>query len=199
MKDVIFGAVPAEFRVRTVEPCVIRLPDGNVRMHGDSARFPDRCPRCGSSPASTGVKLRLTRSRLFKADSASAPAQTDANLRAIRARLIKSNRSIKIPFCRRCGWTLKITQFLPGFLGCAVIGFVDPRIQNFRPGQLPWFSAGTACLAGMLTAGVITAVFDYMPKLLIDPGVKVVAVTKDSAELAFDDPMYAEQFVLLNR
>jgi hypothetical protein len=115
---------------------------------------------------------------------------------------IKSARgkiTFKIPFCRRCGWTLKIIQFVPGILGCAVIGFLDPKIQNYRPGQLPWFSAGSAALAGMLTTGLVTAVFDSMPRLFLDAGVKVTALRKGVLELAFDDQMYAEQFVLLNR
>jgi hypothetical protein len=194
MKDEVLGTATAHFRVRTAAPCVVRLPDGHVQMTGDSARFPETCPRCGSSPANTCVKLRVNKARLAKLEQASIHVVKPA------IRVFKGNiPSIKFPFCRRCGWTLKITQFLPAILGGAVISILDPLIHNFRPRQVPWFSAGTAFFAGMMTAGLITALFEYMPRLFINPGVKVVAATKDSVELVFDDLMYAEKFVLLNR
>jgi hypothetical protein len=139
------------------------------------------------------VKLRFSKARHAKPE----PGNIASNQPAIK--LAKGNIITKIPFCRRCGWTQKTAQFIPAILGCAVIGFLDPRIQNYRPAQLPWFSAGTACFAGMLTAGLVNAAFDYMPRLLIDPGVKAVALGKGIVELAFNDQMYAEKFVLLNR
>jgi hypothetical protein len=199
MEVKIANPFPASFSARTTVPSVVRLPNGHVQMTGDSARFPDSCLRCGSSPAKTMVKLRLTKP-LFKSNDGIFSVEAKANLRLVRTSLFKnSNRRIKIPFCRCCGWTLKIIQFLPGILGAVVIGILDPLIQNFRPRQVPWFSAGTAFFAGMMTAGLVTALFEYMPRLFLRPGVKIVAITKDSAELAFDDLMYAERFVLLNR
>jgi hypothetical protein len=193
MEDVISSKTSTLFRVRTVEPAVIRLPNGHVQVTGDSPRFPDSCPRCGSMPAKTLVKLRASKVRRKKSEQGSvAPVQP-----AIK--VARGETLTKIPFCRRCGWTLKITQFLPGILGCGVIAFLDPRIQNFRPSGIPWFSAGTAVIAGMLTAALVNVVFEYLPTLLIDPGVKVVTVGKGIVELAFDDQLYAEKFVLLNR
>ena len=77
--------------------------------------------------------------------------------------------------------------------------FLGPAIEHSHPRQLPWYSSGVAVVAGMLTAGLVPAAFEYMPRLILRSGVKVVAATKDSAELVFDDLMYAERFVLLNR
>ena len=193
MKDAISSKTNNLFRARTAEPTVIRLPNGHVQVTGDSARFPDSCPRCGSTPARTLVKLRFYKARHTKPEPGSFASDQPA------IKVAKGKIMAKIPFCRRCGWTLKIIQFIPGILGCAVIGFLDPRIQNYRPSQLPWFSAGTACFAGMLTAGLVNVSFDYMPRLFIDPGVKAVALGKGIVELAFNDQIYAEQFVLLNR
>ncbi len=193
MEDVISSKTNIPFRPRTVEPTVVRLPNGHVQVTGDSARFPYLCPRCGSTPAKTLFRLRVDKVRRTKAEPGSIASYQAA------IKLATGKIMTKIPYCRRCGWTLKITQFIPAMLGCAVIGFLDPRIQNYRPSQLPWFSAGTACLAGMLTAALVNVAFDYMPRLLIDPGVKAVALGKGVVELAFNDPMYAEQFVLLNR
>ena len=193
MEDVISNKANTLFRARTAEPTVIRLPNGHVQVTGDSSRFPDFCPRCGNRPARTLVKLLAYKARRSKPEQGMM-ASDRAAIKVARGKV-----QIKIPFCRRCGWTLKISQFLPWLLGCVVIGFLDPRIQNYRPSQIPWFSAGTALIAGMVTAGLVTAAFEYMPRLLIDPGVKVVAVGKGVLELAFNDPMYAEQFVLLNR
>ena len=200
MEDVISSKTNILFRARTVEPCVIRLPNGNVRVTGDAARFPDLCPRCERSPAKTEIKLRLTKPRVFKADSADTPAQTDFNWSSTKARRIKSsNRVIKIPFCRQCGWSLKVAQNLPVIFGCLAMGYLGPLIERSHPRQFPWFSSGIAVVTGAVAAGLVDAVLRYLPNLIIDPGVKVVAVTKDSAELAFNDQMYAEKFVLLNR
>jgi hypothetical protein len=193
MEDVISSKTNNLFRVRIVEPPVIRLPNGHVQVTGDCARFPDSCPRCGSTPAKTLVRLRFYKFRHTKPEQGTIASDQPA------IKVAKRKIMIKIPFCRRCGWTLKITQFLPGILGCVVIGFLGPLIQNYRPRQLPWFSAGTAFLAGMLTAGLVNAVFEYMPRLLIDPGVKIVTLGKGIVELAFNDQIYAEKFVLLNR
>jgi hypothetical protein len=197
MEDEIFSKTPDRYRARTVESCVTRLPDGHVQMKGDAARFPERCPRCGSAPAKTMVKLRLTKLLPFKVHSASPPLKTEDVVHSVRLRLIKnSNRAIKIPFCRQCGWTLKAAQYLPGILGFVFIVFVVPLLQHSHRNLFPWFS--TAVAVGV-TASLVDTVFRYLPNLFINPGVKLVAVTKDSAELAFDDQMYAEQFVLLNR
>jgi ribosomal protein S27AE len=197
MEDGIISRTPDRFRVRTVEPRVARLPDGHVQMMGDIALFPERCPRCGGSPAKTEVKLRLTKGRLFKVNDGTAPAGTEVNLRSIRASLFKnSNRTIKIPFCQRCGWTLKATQYIPAILGGVFIVFVIPLLQHSHRKLFPSFSTGIA--VGM-TASLVDAAFRHLPRLFVKPGVQIVAITKDSAELAFDDPMYAEQFVLLNR
>jgi hypothetical protein len=193
MEDVISSKANNLFRARTADPAVIRLPNGHVQVTGDSSRFPDFCPRCGSRPAKTSVKLRAYKGRRTKPDQGIMASDQAA------IKVAKGKIQIRIPFCRRCGWTLKTTQFLPGVLGCVVIGLLDPRIQNYRPSQLPWFSAGTAVIAGMLTAGLVTAAFDCMPRLIIDPGVKAVALGKGIVELAFNDPIYAEQLVLLNR
>jgi len=197
MEDVISSKTNILFRARTVEPCVIRLPNGNVRVTGDAARFPDLCPRCERSPAKTEIKLRLTKPRVFKADSADTPAQTDVNWSSTKARRIKSsNRVIKIPFCRQCGWPLKAAQYLPAILGGVFIVFVVPLLQHSHRKLFPWFSTG---LAVGMTASLVDVAFRHLPRLFVKPGVEIVAITKDSAELAFDDPMYAEQFVLLNR
>jgi hypothetical protein len=118
-------------------------------------------------------------------------------LRSVRASFLKnSNRAIKVPFCQRCGWTLKAAQYLPAILGGVFIVFVVPLLQHSHHKLFPWFSTG---LAVGITASLVDAVFKHLPSLFIHTGVEVVAITKDSAELAFDDPMYAEQFVLLNR
>ena len=193
MENAISNKTDTLFRSRTAERTVIRLPNGHVQVTGDSARYPDSCPRCGTRPAKTLVKLRAYKVRRTKPEL----GNFALNQPAIKA--AKGKITLKIPFCRRCGWTLKIIQFLPGILGAGVIGFLDPRIQSYRPSQVPWFSAGSAVFAGMLTTGLVTAAFEYMPRLFIDPGVKIVAVGKGVVELAFDDQIYAEQFVLLNR
>jgi hypothetical protein len=196
MKDEIPGAIPAEFRVPAVEPRVVRLPDGNVRMNGSSARFPETCPRCGGAPAETEVKLRLT-PRFFKGNDGYAPAKGNEEMRSAMVKLFKSNnRAIKIPFCRRCGWLLKSVQYLPAILGTAFIVFVVPYLQLSHPKLFPWVSTG---IAVAVMASVVDAVCRHLPKLFVNAGVEVVAMTKDSADLAFDDPMYAEKFVELNR
>ena len=197
MEDGIFSKTADRFRVRTVEPRVARLHNGHVQMMGDTVLFPDRCPRCGSSPAKTEVKLRLTKARLLKVNDGSTPAGTEVNLRSISASLLKSsNRAIKVPFCRQCGWPLKVAQYLPAILGGVFIVFVVPLLQHSHPKLFPWFSTG---LAVGMTASFVDVAFRHLPRLFVKPGVEIVAITKDSAELAFDDPMYAEQFVLLNR
>ncbi|MGP8259458.1 MAG: hypothetical protein ACLQM6_05835 [Acidobacteriaceae bacterium] len=199
MKDEVLGTTTAQFRVRTAAPCVVRLPDGHVQMTGDSARFPETCPRCGSAPANTMVKLRLTKP-IFKINDGIATVETNVKLRMARMSLLKNNnRGIKIPFCRRCGWTIKVVQYLPAILGGAVMVFLGPVIEHSHPRQFPWYSSGIAVIAGALTAGLIPVLFEYLPRLFIAPGVKIVAATKGSVELVFDDPMYAEKFVLLNR
>jgi len=145
------------------------------------------------------VKLRLTKP-LIKANDSFAPAEANVKLYMARMSLLKnSNRGIKIPFCRRCGWTLKVVQYLPAILGGTVTVFLTPVIEHAHPTQFPWYSRGIAAMAGMLTAGLIPAAFEYMPRLFLTPGIKIVAIDKYSAELAFDDLMYAERFVLLNR
>jgi hypothetical protein len=198
MEAGILSKTPDRFRAPTVEPCVVRLPDGHVQMKGDAARFPDTCPRCGSAPAKTMVKLRLTRFRLNKVNDVTAPLETKIKLRSARARLLSknSNRATKIPFCRRCGWTLNAAHYIPALLGGVFIVFVVPFLQHFHHKLFPWFSTG---IAVGVTASLVDAAFRNLPRLLINPGVKVVVVTKDSVELAFDDQMYAERFVLLNR
>lgn len=193
MDDVVASKTDNLFRVSTVEPAVIRLPSGHVQVTGDDARFPDSCPRCGGSPAKTLVKLHVSKVRCKKPEPRSiAPSQPA--LKVATGTILN-----KIPFCRRCGWTLKTIQFLPGIVGVVAIGFLDTRIQNYRPAQFPWFSAGTAVFAGMLAAALVTAALDYMPRLFIDPGVKIAVLGKGKVELAFNDPVYAEKFVLLNR
>lgn len=145
------------------------------------------------------VKLRLTKA-LFRTSVGIVSAETKVKLHMARMSLLKnSNRGIKIPFCRSCGWTLKVVQYLPAILGGAVTVFLGPMIEHSHPRQIPWYTSSIAVMAGMLTAGLVPAAFEYMPRLFLSPGVKIVAITKDTAELVFDDLMYAERFVLLNR
>jgi hypothetical protein len=173
MKVKVLTTIPDRVRIQARVPCVTRLPNGHVQMEGGSVRFPERCPRCGNSPANTEVKLRFTKMRLKG-----------------------TGRSIKVPFCRRCGWTLKTVQYLPAILTTVFVIFVVPLLKLSHPTLFPKISEAAEIAILPAVAG---AAFEWLPRLFIRSGVEIVAVKKGSAELAFDDPLYAEKFVLLNR
>ena len=165
------------FKAPTAEPLVTRLPDGHVRVRGSDARFPDRCPRCGTAPAQTKVKLRFQK---FHAKNF--------------WRL--NSHSTKLPFCTRCGRTLNALPYIIGILGFLSATFVVPHLET--RGLTP-HSIFPSAFAIFLITVVSSATIEELPRLFFKPGVQVVAADKDSTDLAFDDPMYAEQFVLLNR
>jgi hypothetical protein len=175
MKDEILGTIPAEFRVKTIEPRVARLPDGNVRMNGSGARFPETCPRCGRTPADTEVKLHFMKMRL-------------ASLTHIQP--------VKIPFCKRCARTLKTAQYLPAFLSGLFVAFAVPALKLTNPNLYPHVPAWLVVAVVPMLAGMM---FEWAPRAFVKAGVEVVGVGKDFADLAFDDQMYAEKFVEMNR
>jgi hypothetical protein len=151
------------------DPYVVRLPDGPVRVTATSILFPETCPRCGSSPASTNVSLHSARD---------------------------SSQSIKLPFCKRCGWSLNITQYLFAAILCALFLLVLPHLRVPTPN---WLSKVPPSIVLIAAFWIIGWAFQLVFKVFYKPGVEVVAAQKDSIELAFDDQMYAERFVELNR
>ena len=165
------------FKAQIQEPSVARLPDGHVRVRGNDARFPDRCPRCGTAPARTEVKLRFQKFRI----------KTCRKLNL---------HSIKLPFCTRCGRILNALPYVIGLLGFLFATFVVPHIKT--PGFSPHSILPSAFAIFLITLISGVAIED-LPRHFFKPGVQVVGADRDSADLAFDDPMYAEQFVLLNR
>jgi hypothetical protein len=177
MKDETPGTIASRYRVQTVELVVVRLPDGNVRMNGSSAIFPKTCPRCGSVQANTDVKLRFAKFRL--------------------ANFLKLNSwSVKIPFCQRCGGILNAVPWVAGFVSFVFMTFVVPllKIPGFGvPSRIPPY------VAAALAAAFAAAAIEGVPRMMFKPRVEIVAVEKGSGELAFEDRMYAEQFVELNR
>jgi hypothetical protein len=173
MKAEILGVTPVRFGAPATDPRVVRLPDGNVRINGDAARFPERCPRCGRFPAKTEVRLHFTK---------------------FRSRGPLKGVSVKVPFCRSCGVALNSIPYVCGALSFVVLTFVLPHLKipssvRIIPDHL---------LAAVI-AVLVSVVIERVPRSLIRPGVEVVAVAKGSADVAFDDQMYAEQLVLLNR
>ncbi len=177
MKDEIFGTMPAEFRSMTIEPPVVRLPDGHVRVYRSGARFPNTCPRCGRSPAETEVKLGFMKLKLAS---------------------FTRNRSIKVPFCSRCGRTLKTARVISAILGALAVAAAESLIsnRNLLPKIPPGFAA---MIAAAVAAAVVGALFEWAPNVFVRAGVEVVGMGKDFTDLAFDDQMYAERFVELNR
>jgi hypothetical protein len=151
------------------DPYVVRLPDGHVRVTATSILFPETCPRCGSSPASTNVSLH------------------SAN---------DSNQSIKLPFCRRCGWSLNITQYLFAAIVCSFFLLVLPHLRISTPN---WLSKVPPSIVLIAFFWIISWAFQQVFKAFYRPGVEVVAAKDNSIELAFDDQMYAEKFVEMNR
>jgi hypothetical protein len=164
-------------KVQTSEPSVARLPDGHVRVRGSATRFPEKCPRCGAFPARTEVKLRFQK---FRAKNF----------------WRHSSQSIKLPFCARCGRTLNALPYIIGLFGFLFATFVVPRIKT--PGFSPHSILPSAFAVFLITI-VSGGVIEELPRLFFKPGVQVLSADADSVDLAFDDPMYAEQFVLLNR
>jgi hypothetical protein len=152
-----------------LDPYVIRLPDGYVRVTAESIAFPETCPRCGSVPASVGVRLR--------GDG-------------------KGSHSITIPYCKRCGWSLNFIQyFFVAFLLVAMfVIFPHFKVPSFGwTAKLP----STVVLLAILLGA--SWVFEQLFKLFFKPRVSIIAWTKDSIDLSFEDQMYAEKFVELNR
>jgi len=168
MEDEILSIIPN--RNTTTDPYVIRLPDGHVRVTATSIVFPETCPRCGSSPANTKVRLHLT-----KGGSEHKP-------------------SIKLPFCQRCGLMLNITQYLFAAILVVIMLFVIPHLSRFS-----LFSRWHSSVAFIASLWIISWVLDQVFKLFYKPGVEVVVAKEDCFELVFDDQMYAEKFVELNR
>ena len=167
MEDEILSINPN--RSVLTDPYVMRLPDGHVLVTATSIAFPDSCPRCGSSPADTGVLLKFTN---------------------------ESNLSIKLPFCRRCGWTLNVTQYLFVAAFCGSMFFVLPHMQT---PALHWLGKVPSSIGPLAVFWISGWVAQQILQMVFKPGVRVVAAKKDSIELAFDDQMYAETFVALNR
>jgi hypothetical protein len=165
------------FKAQTAEPSVARLPDGHVRVRGSAARFPERCPRCGTVPARTKVKLRFEK---FRAKNFS----------------IFNSHSIKLPFCTRCGRVLNALPYIIGMLSFVFITFAVPHIKT--RGSSPHSIIPSAFAAFLITL-ISGIAIERVPRLFFKPRVQVVGADADSADLAFEDPMYAEQFVLLNR
>jgi hypothetical protein len=168
MEDEFVSISPDRFGGVKREPYVTRLPDGHVRMAGTSVLFPEFCPRCGGTPAETNVRLHFA----------------------------KDNRgSIKIPFCRRCAWTLNLTQYAFAALMCVLFLYFFPRFKfpHYRWLAVPDF------VPVIVVCVLLSMIFEQFFKLVFKPRVEVVMMWKDSAELAFEDQMYAEKFVELNR
>jgi hypothetical protein len=171
MKDEVLSINPDRFDAMKSDPYVVRLPDGHVRVTASSIVFPETCPRCGSSPANTNVSLHLS-----KPNSENSP-------------------SIKLPFCKHCGWTLRITQYLFAAFFCSFMFALVPHLKIPIPNWLSKMPSGLVFIAVFL---IISSVFNQVFKLFYKPGVEVVVADKDCFELAFDDQMYAEKFVELN-
>lgn len=73
---------------------------------------------------------------------------------------------------------------------------VVPHLKIPTPNWLSKLPHGVVIIVFFL---IISSVFDLIFKLFYKPGVVVVVADKDCFELAFDDQMYAEKFVELNR
>lgn len=144
----------------SLDPYVMRLPGGHIRVTAESVTFPETCPRCGAVPANTGVRLRGEG---------------------------RGSRSISIPYCKRCGWALNFIQYLFAVLLLIGMLWIFPHLQ------VPSTLVLTAIACGALWF------FELLFKLSFKPGISVVAWTKDSIELSFEDQMYAEKMVELNR
>jgi hypothetical protein len=167
MEDEILSINPS--RSVLTDPYVIRLPDGHVRITATSILFPETCPRCGSSPANTTVSLSSGG---------------------------ESSQSIKLPFCRRCGWALNITQYSFVVAFCAFFFFVFPHLRIPIPSWLSGIPSSIVVIVVFLIIGLVS---QLIFKMIFKPGVEVVVAEKDSIELSFDDQMYADKFVELNR
>jgi len=143
-----------------LDPYVMRLPDGHVRVTAESIVFPETCPKCGAVPANTRVRLKGHG---------------------------EGGRGISIPYCKRCGWALNVTQYL--FIAVIVIGmfWIFPHLK---------LSSRLIFFAIVWGAGwLIQLVF----QLVFKPDVAVVDWTSDSIDLSFENQVYAEKFVEMNR
>jgi hypothetical protein len=147
----------------------MRLADGHIRVTADSIVFPKTCPRCGATPANTGVRL--------KGDG-------------------KGGRSIKIPYCKRCGWMLNFIEYSFAALLIGVILIVVPHFKVPIAGWTTKSSSTIAMFAVFFGAGWI---FEQLFKLFFKPGVTVITWTRESIDVSFENQMYAEKFVELNR
>ena len=152
-----------------VDPYVMRLPNGHVRVTAASILFPETCPRCGSSPADTNVNL-----------------SSDGEF----------SQSIKLPFCRRCGRALNITQYSFLVAICAFFYFFFPHLQISIPSWLSRIPSNIVVIAVFLIIGWGS---QLIFKAIFKPGVEIVTADGHSIELSFDDQMYADKFVELNR
>lgn len=143
-----------------LDPYVLRLPDGDIRVTAESIAFPEMCPRCGAVPANTRVRLKGQG---------------------------KGSRSISIPYCKRCGWALNFIQYL--FAALLLIGMLW---------MFPHLKVPSTLVLIAIAWGALWA-FELLFKLSFKPGISVVAWTRDSIDLCFEDKMYAERLVELNR
>jgi hypothetical protein len=168
MEDEILSINPEKFGGRATDPYVVRLPDGHVRVTGSSIVFPETCPRCGASPANTKVGL---------------------------GKGGEGKRTISLPFCKQCGWSLNLTRYV--FLAIFLpIWFAFP---NMKLPLLRWFPKVSPGFLFIGIALILGWASDEVFKLIFKPRVEVVTAEKDSIVLAFEDQMYAEKFVEINR
>jgi ribosomal protein S27AE len=164
MKDEFVSIDPSRFG-----GYVIRLPSGNVQVNGTLVEFPAFCPRCGSSPAKTGVRLHPPHD---------------------------SEVSFVLPFCARCGWSLRLTGYLYAILLGAFMFFIFP---HWKVPTLSFLSKVPTEVIEVLCFLAVGWVFSQIFELFYKPRVQLVGLKGDFAEFAFEDPMYAEKFVELNR
>ena len=79
---------------------------------------------------------------------------------------------------------------------CAFFLLVLPHLKDAIPN---WLSKVPSSVVLIAVFWIISWAFQQVFKASFKPGVEVVAAQKNSIELAFDDQMYAERFVELNR
>jgi len=89
---------------------------------------------------------------------------------------------------------LNITQYLFAAILVVIMLFVIPHLSRFS-----LFSRWHSSVAFIASLWIISWVLDQVFKLFYKPGVEVVVAKEDCFELVFDDQMYAEKFVELNR
>ena len=123
-------------------PYVIRLADGHVRVTATSILFPESCPRCGSSPATSNIRLH------------------SAN---------DENQSIKLPFCRNCGWSLNIGQYLFAAILFALFLLLP---QHLRVPSPVWLSKVPSSIVLIAVFCVLSWMFQQVFKAFISLGLR---------------------------